>query len=184
VSLHLVDLDTFGIRQLMLEEIELDIQRRQLYLSPRLSQMGVSLYPDLLRAAARSGSDSSLAAELRNGPLIRATEERRTPKGGATIAKVPVTAADTLAEGEFNRFYARALCRHAIAAGIMAVEVYRAKTVEHPRAESLVLLGSHLPPQQLLDDLRQSIGTETALGLPPGPNSGLSIRLPVLVART
>jgi hypothetical protein len=42
---------------------------------------------------------------------------------------VPVTAADTLAEGEFNRFYLRGLCRRASAANMAEIEVYRAKEV-------------------------------------------------------
>lgn len=43
------------------------------------------------------------------------------------MVKVPVTAPETLSEGEFNRFYARGLCRVAISLGIAAVQVYRAK---------------------------------------------------------
>jgi hypothetical protein len=54
---------------------------------------------------------------------MNGTEERRNPRGGITIARVPITAADTLAEGEFNRFYARALCRYALLHGIDALEV-------------------------------------------------------------
>src|SRR6266851_5569734 len=33
-------------------------------------------------------------------------------------------------------------------------------------------------PKALLTDLRSNPGVDTALGLPPGPNSGLSARLP------
>ncbi len=83
-----------------------------------------------------------------------------------------------MAEGEFNRFYARGLCRRAIAEGIEALVVYRAKEVVNPRAESVALIGKSLPAKQLLEDLRAHIGTDTALGLPPGPNSGLSVKLP------
>jgi hypothetical protein len=57
------------------------------------------------------------------------------------------------------------------------VFVYRAKEVVNPRAESVALIGKSLPAKQLLDDLRTNIGTDTALGLPPGPNSGLSVKL-------
>ncbi|BBI63173.1 hypothetical protein HSBAA_44790 [Vreelandella sulfidaeris] len=45
---------------------------------------------------------------------MRSHEERKKPKGGTTIAKIPVTANETLAEGEFNRFYARGFCQRAI----------------------------------------------------------------------
>jgi hypothetical protein len=108
---------------------------------------------------------------------LNPTEPRNT-KNGVTWAKVPVTAPETLAEGEFNRFYARGLCRRAIDEGKPKVQVYRAKQVVNARSESEALLGQSLPADKLLEDLRASVGTDTALGLPPGPNSGLSIRLP------
>lgn len=182
-ALNLVDLDHPDTRRFMLEEIEFDINRGALYISKRLSASGVQAYPELLRTAARNGTDSSFASALRAGGCMNSTEEKRKPKGGITIAKVPVTAADTLAEGEFNRFYVRALCRRAIAEGLASVVAYRAKDVEHPRPESEALVGVALPAQQLLQDLRQSDGTDTAFGLPPGPNSGLSVRL-VRLARS
>lgn len=94
------------------------------------------------------------------------------------MAKVPVTAPDTLAEGEFNRFYARGLCARAIADGIPDVEVYRGKQVQRPRPESQSKIGNRINVKALLEDLRKSQGVEPALGLPPGPNSGLTVRLP------
>jgi hypothetical protein len=162
----------------MLEEIEQDISAGKLYCSPRLSPAGKQLYPELLRNAARSGTDDSLASELRAPGRLNATEERRKPTGGTTTAKVPITAPETLAEGEFNRFYARGLCRRAMAEGIESLVVYRAKEVVNPRPESVALIGKSLSGKQLLEDLRANIGTDTALGLPPGPNSGLSVKLP------
>jgi hypothetical protein len=41
-----------------------------------------------------------------------------------------------LAEGEFNRFYIRALCVRAIEDGLPEVIVYRAKEVQSARPES------------------------------------------------
>jgi hypothetical protein len=162
----------------MLAEIELDIASGHLYISPRLSASGARDYPDLLREAARNGTDTSLAAELRAIGRMNTTEQRRKPKGGFTTAQVPVDAPETLAEGEFNRFYARGLCRRAIVEGIETMVVYRAKPVDNPRPECQALIGTHLSPQQLLHDLREHVGTDTALGVPAGPNSGLSVRLP------
>jgi hypothetical protein len=85
---------------------------------------------------------------------------------------------EMLAEGEFNRFYIRALCLRAIEDGIPDVVVYRAKPVENPRSESQQKIDEHVSPEALLRDLRIHPGVDTALGLPPGPNSGLSVRLP------
>jgi hypothetical protein len=43
-------------------------------------------------------------------------EERKKPEGGTVVAAVPVTGADTLAEGEFNGFSARDFGRRTPAA--------------------------------------------------------------------
>ncbi len=167
-----------GTRKHMLDEIDGDIREGKLYISHRLSPKGSADYPNLLRSAAASGNDGSLASELRVAGRMNATEQRKKPKGGFTTAQVPVTAPDTLAEGEFNRFYIRGLCQRAIAEGIPAVVVYRAKPADNPRPESQALIGKQISVAQLLSDVRQNIGTDTALGLPAGPNSGLSVRLP------
>jgi hypothetical protein len=89
-----------------------------------------------------------------------------------------VNAHEMLAEGEFNRFYIRALCLRAIEDGVSEVIVYRAKDVEHARSESQQKIGSRVAAELLLRDLRTHVGVDTALGLPPGPNSGLSVHLP------
>jgi hypothetical protein len=94
------------------------------------------------------------------------------------VARVPITAAETLGEGEFNRFYIRALCVHAINDGIKTLIVYRAKVVANARVESEMKIDTGVDPVRLLGDLRNNPGVDTALGLPAGPNSGLSVRLP------
>ena len=161
----------------MLDEIALDVSKGTLYISDRLSAVGRVAYPRLLREAAESHDIAWLASQLRDGRHMNATEQRRKPKGGYTTAAVPVTAPDTLAEGEFNRFYARAICLRAIENKETEVVVFRAKQVSQPRAESVALVGKRLNAQVLLNDLRTHQGMDTAIRLPPGPNSGLSVRL-------
>lgn len=100
-------------RRYMIEELFLDTWENRLYISPRLSSTGSQEYPALLRSAIETGNASSLADELRKNGRLNSTEQRRKPKGGYTTAAVPATAPETLAEGEFNRFYARGLCRRA-----------------------------------------------------------------------
>ena len=75
-----------------------------------------------------------------------------------------------------NRYYIRGLCRKAIADG-GEIEAYRAKNVNDPRPESQALIGTEMNANQLLEDLRTHNGVDTALGLPSGPNSGISARI-------
>jgi hypothetical protein len=162
----------------MLDEIELDVERGSVYVDPRLSNTGQQNYLTLLRTAVENRDIDWLADEFRGNGRMRSSEPRRKPSGGFTTATVPESAAETLAEGEFNRYYIRALCRRAIEDGMSHLVVYRAKPVANPRPESETLIGSKLDPRELLDDLRSNPGAETELRVPGGPNSGLSVRLP------
>ncbi|MGE0448369.1 MAG: hypothetical protein AB7Q29_02180 [Vicinamibacterales bacterium] len=165
-------------RALMVAEVERDIASNTLFLSDNLSPQGQLDYSNLLKAAAQTGSDVTLAAEIR--PRLNSHEKPRKLRSGG-FSKPPVmrsNAHEMLAEGEFNRFYIRALCALAIEDGLNGVVVYRAKAVENPRTESEQKIGQTVRPEALLQDLRTHPGVDTALGLPPGPNSGLSIQLP------
>lgn len=177
MSLYFVNLDD-RTRQLMLEEVEYDISHNQLHISPFLSGQGQRDYVNLLKEAIQSGSDQTLAEHLREHRRINRTIPRRKPKGGFSIASSPANAAEIVAESEFNRFYIRALARRAIEDGITDLVVYRAKPVQNPRPESEALIEATLPPQDLLDDLRAHPDEPPTLGVPSGPNSGLSVRLP------
>lgn len=165
-------------RTIMLAEIERDIAGNTLYLSDNLNQQGRADYPGLIRDAARSGNDVTLAAAIQG--RLNSHEKPRKLKSGE-FSKAPVmrsNAHEMLAEGEFNRFYIRALCVRAIEDGLSGVTVYRAKAVENARSESQQKIGQRVPAEALLRDLRTHPGVDTALGLPPGPNSGLSVQIP------
>jgi len=166
-------------RQLMLEEMEYDIAQNQLHISPLLSGQGERDYANLLREAIQSGSDETLAESLRVHRRLSRALPRRKPKGGYGIASTPENAADMLAEGEFNRYYIRALARRALEDGIQELVVYRARRVQNPRPESEARVETTLSPAELLEDLRSNTGDEPPkLGVPSGPNSSLSVRLP------
>lgn len=162
----------------MLEEIALDVANGDLYLGRRLTATGRARWLPLLKEAAARHDDDWLAARQEAEGLIK-TKESRELKSGKTIqVDVPVTAAQTLAEGEFNRFYIRGLCRRAIEAGISNLVVYKAKAVVTPRAGSRALIGKPVNAQALLNDLRIHQGEEPTLKMPGGPNGELSVRLP------
>lgn len=176
MGLNYLNLDA-TTRALMDAEIDRDIAGGTLYMSDNLSPAGVASYPSLIKNAAVRGSDDSLAAAIL--PLLNSHEKPRQLKSGG-FSVPPVmrnNAHEMLAEGEFNRFYIRALCLRALQGGATTVEVYRAKQVQNARSASVAKIGTHVSAQALLDDLRTHPGIDTALGLPPGPNSGLSVKV-------
>jgi hypothetical protein len=174
MALNLANLDS-ETRGYMKQEIISDIAAGTLYISPRLNPAGAHAYPAILQEAAETQNDTWLASQLRN--KFNETETRNL-KGKTINAQIPINAPEMLAEGEFNRFYLRGLCLKAIQNNIPGLVIYRAKPVSNPRSESESKIGTTVSPSALLNDLRTHVGVDTALGLPPGPNSGLSARLP------
>ena len=173
MGLNLTELE--AVRTEMQGEIDDDLAAGKLYRSARFTAEGSAAYPDHLKAAVETGTDVSLIASI-STPSYWKTHEERNRGGKIIVAKVPHTAPATFGEGEFNRFYLRGLCRAALSRAKPSVVIYRAKAVAEPRPESLALEGRVLDAATLLSDLRTHTGVDTALGLPPGPNSGLSAR--------
>lgn len=162
-------------RQKMLEEVAFDENRDALYFSKRFNEEGIERYPELLKNSLSNGNEDTLADNLNSYSCFKEKEERKT-NTGTKLVKVPVTAANTFAEGEFNRFYIRALCIIALKEN-KTLTIYRARHSNNPRPESEDLIGKEVEAEKLLEDLRNNIGVDTALGLPSGPNSGLSVKL-------
>lgn len=174
MGLHYKSLDA-KTREYMKAEFDYDSNNSSVYYSKRFTDAGKDYYKLKMVDHILNGDDSSLAEDLRNNNCFELYELKNTAKGPVQ-AKVPVTAADTFSEGEFNRFYIRALCLRALAEGGKLI-VYRGRLSSNPRPESEVLIGTELDPTNLLADLRANIGMDTILKLPAGPNSGLTIEL-------
>jgi hypothetical protein len=162
-------------RRFMMEEIEAAGRNDNLYFSKRFNSAGIASWSALLFEAAQSYNEHWLAYQLETRGLMKGMEGSRTPSGGYTVKHVPDTAAETMSEGQFNRYYILGLCRRALAEGKTNVFVYRAKEVRNPRAESERLIGSNFNPSELIEQIRprqSSLGHELLQ-----PNSGLSVRL-------
>ncbi|HEY0167133.1 MAG TPA: hypothetical protein VGB75_08835 [Jatrophihabitans sp.] len=173
MGLHFTELDD-ATRRYMVAEFDADLISGDLYNSVWFTDRARIDYPELCRIALTSGTDDSLTTVLSVPGMFVTDYQKRKPKGGFTTASVPFTAPATFAEGEFGRFYLRGLCLRLLDEGTDQVEIYRAKQVANPRSASNLLIGTAVDPTALLADLRTSTGIDTALGLPPGPNSGLS----------
>ena len=99
---------------------------------------------------------------------------RKKPKGGFTVADVPYTANETLAEGQFNRLYIRAICRRALNSGRSTVRVYRAAVRMEERPASIALDGTDQDAAALLEKLRDALDFKSGF---PEPNTGLCVTL-------
>jgi hypothetical protein len=164
-----LDADT---RRFMRFELDLDTRLDKRYPPPRLNERGTEAWPSLLGQALDLYEDGWLAEELRRGRLFLTHTIRRD---GVRTA-VPVNAHTVLAEGEFNRYYARGLCLRALENNRPEVLIYRARYSENPRAESEALIGRRVSAADLLKDLRGSPFETPSLGI-GYPNSGLSVQL-------
>lgn len=176
-NFRLDDLDR-TTRRHMRAEFFLDLDQGRVHLPERLNASGRLMFPVALEASIEKGDDVTLAESLRTGGFLREWEESHTRTGKAVPKHVPWNAADTIAEESFNRYYMRAIARRALEEGVARVEVYRAKDVQKPRPDSDAKVGTFVEARRLLEDLRAHPGDRPELGIPPGPNSGLSVRLP------
>jgi len=160
----------------MLEEFEQDLAKGTIFRSGRLTENGWRRYPALLREAIQFHDDEWLATTIRDQALLHETELAHYRSGKISKKKVSWRAPWTLAEDQFNRFYVRGVCRAALDTGNESVEVYRAKSVSQPRPDSQRRIGTKVNAAALLADLRQNMELESALHIPGGPNSGISVR--------
>ena len=165
-------------RGFMVDEIEIDIAESKIYFSAYLSQVGQDRWIELLLEAAKVGNADTLATIIRNLGLLNVYYTKQTT---GVRASVPSNGHIVLAESEFNRYYIRAVCRKAIATGVNEVEAYRARSSENPRRTSEVLIGQMFSAPSLLNDVRNATKANeffTHFGVPVGPGSGISVRLP------
>lgn len=160
-------------RSLMVEEIAMAQGSGELYFSTRFTPVGQQTWPTWLLTAAKEHDEHWLEYQIEAAGAMKHLETRAKPKGGYTVAHVPDTAAETLADGQFNRFYIAAICRRAIEDSQSFIRVYRAKHRDDPRPESLALEGTTKNAATLLGEVRsKELSLKCAL---LKPNSGLSV---------
>lgn len=158
-------------RSLMLQELDYDLARGTIFFDIRLKEDAKMAYIELLREALSHGTPEAFSEAILAHQLLKETETRDL--GEKQIrAKISNIAHYNIGEGEFNRYYMRAICVLTIESVLDEVEVYRAKQVSKPRPASV----ERMKAKELLDHLRTTnISVEGSF---PGPNSGRSIRLP------
>src|SRR4030042_104979 len=172
---NFVELNNAQTRELMVQEIELANSSGNIYYSKRFNEVGNAQWVELLTEAAREHDEHWLASQIKSRGLMKARETSKTPSGGSTTKDVPDIAAETMAEGQFNRFYILGVLRRAMLEGKTHVSVYRAMKRSEHRPESDAMIGTRIPVGQLLKELRD-VHTSLNHDLVK-PNSGLSVRL-------
>lgn len=175
MGLAYMDLDE-TTREYMLKELALDIDDKKVNYSSYFNETGKNIWLTKLKEAIQDYDDDWLANQLKLNECFLVSKPFTTKTGKTSMRSVPHTAAETFAEGEFNRFYIRAICLRTLDGAGKTVIVYRGKTVENPREESESKIGNHAPANELLTDLRNSQGRGTRLGIGE-PNSGISVKL-------
>lgn len=167
-----------SVREHMVSELENDIKTNNYYKSKRLKPGMETTWLNIFKEAAQQHNDAWLESKIKSLQLLKSKEEQK--RGDKIIEKdVPHDAAETLADSEFNRLYMRGVCLDTISKNKSEVEVYRGKEVMNARSESQRLIGTKVNADQLLKELRdfkKNMGSDAALGLPPGPNSGITIK--------
>lgn len=159
------------VRKSMLAEIDQDIAVGPLVFSKRFNDVGTAQYPALLREAVTTHDEAWLGNQLQAiGAFVKvevAAGKERAVREDAHVL---------LSQNEFNRFYFRGLCAHAISSGQGHVRVYRARHSANPRPESEAKVNLLLDPRVVLGDLRSHLATEPEFGMPQ-IFSGLSLEL-------
>jgi hypothetical protein len=159
----------------MVAAIDQASQSGNIYFSTRFNSAGTEKWVPLLREAAEKHNEHWLAFQIQAQTLMRESEGAKTPLGGYTTKHVPHTAAETIANGQFNRFYMLGLCIRAKRENAVSVRVYRAKTSLEPRSASEALVDTLQPVDNMISDLQDRAASLKHPLL--GPNSGLSVEL-------
>jgi len=172
---NFLNLDQFT-RSCMLEAIEEASESGNIYYSTRFNELGKKQWLPLLKQAALQYNEHWLAFKLEELQLFKDMESAQVPSGGYTIKHIPNNAAETLSEGQFNRFYILGLCKVATSKNIQQLIVYRAKESLRPRPESDLLIDKAIAITEIesqLKDTQSSFKSKLVQ-----PNSGISMRLP------
>ncbi len=178
MELFLPELDEV-VRQWMATEIEADSVAGRLNVSPLLTSSGILQWGGVLLEAALWHDALWLAHRMLEDQLVIRTKRSRKLGNGSENVRVPDSAVFSLARNEFMQYYSRAICRKALAAGIDTVVIYRVMNPNVPRPQQDIPLGQGLSVREVFAALQQHHNLDAALGLPPGPVSGLSICTPL-----
>jgi len=168
-------------RLFMLEEFGKEENSPSPYRCPRLSELGMTVFPRELEKALRLGNEESLCKAMSNPEYFQTVEYVET-RGGKTIERVIncLSAAQALARMEFNAYYVRGLAARMIADGEYYCQVCEADPEEKPSENCLDHAGKILKVRDVYQGRRARYwpppGKPDALCLPAGPDCNHTIK--------
>lgn len=145
------------VRDVMVQEFEGDLKEGIWTLSSWIKPEKADMMQRVLKDALSEHDDAWLARHLETLHLL-------VRRGLETGRRVPVNAANLLAESLFNQYYCRALCQIAIEQGIQ-VRVIRGKSDSRLGLDAVQILGRAYNPAQLHHDMVHQTDLMKALGL-------------------
>lgn len=176
---------TPNTREFMLKEFENDEKNGKVYVSRRIKNDPITIktYIRLLTEAFRNGTDSSLCKEIQKNNIFN-NYENYMKNGKLITKKIPSNAHEILGQGEFKRYYMRALCRQAIDGEHKSLIIYRARESKVDSEDAQFFIGKYINPEKLLNYLKinpENIKKDLQSDNSPEyrllrPNSGLCIK--------
>lgn len=167
-------------RRYMLEEFEEEELQGNPYRAKRLSAIGSTEFPGLMRQAIRSGNEVTLIRSLLSSQYWYPTEPYN--RSGMTHQRKVNTpqAAELLGLTEFNTWYVRGLAKRLMEEGITQCQVYRASEPKWERGECTEHEGKIFPIIEIYNGHRAKYwpepGNPYAISIPLGPNCHHTIR--------
>lgn len=146
------------IRELMVREFEEDEEKGEVY-SPK------TIFPEKFEEYK-----TTLKAYFKDKTLLELTTEVDRVFINRSYVNIKSNSHETLAEGQFEGYYQRAVCKLAISQN-KKVKISRWKDVREPKNIPGFTEGTEFDPEQLYKILRESKFPKL------GPNSGLTIEI-------
>ena len=141
-------------RQRMFQEFINDEQNGHLYVSNRIKNTPeiIQKYFKLLTDAFEHGTDATLCTQITRNNILKENEEYRKD-GQLKMRKMPSNANEILGQGEFKRYYMRALCRQAIDENKKLL-IYRARESKIDSDDAKFFINKIINPKKLSEYLK------------------------------
>jgi hypothetical protein len=186
-QLSLDHLERDGVRPKMLEQWGEELASLEASSAPRhtwpfgayLTPAGWDHYLDVMPIALTEHDMAWLAAEMSDQRYWLTHHTYVNSRGRHITARVPRNALATLAYGEFNTTYVRAVATLARDAGVATCIIYRAAPAWAPRDSCSYMEGAAVSVSAVLDGHRAYMRAagQSEISVPAGPNCHHSIQI-------